>query len=89
MIKSGFFVVDTVHRGKKLLFAYPDQMPEDIFSSTDEPSQKYDNSQNMQEIFMANFFKNMNFCIIFLQFLILNNIKYDSWKNIYKKYIWI
>lgn len=61
MIKSVFFVVDTVLRGKKILYAYPDPDMNDIFENKDE-SQKYENLLNYQEAFLENFMKKVDFC---------------------------
>lgn len=65
MIKAIFFIVDTVHRGKKVVYAYPEQeFHENVFESKEEA--KIDHLQNAQEIFINNFLKNTDFCNFFL-----------------------
>ena len=63
MIKAIFFIADTIHRGKKVVYVYPRQEHQDNnFDSKEET--KFDHLQNLQEIFIGNFLKNKDFCNI-------------------------
>ncbi len=64
MIKAIFFIADTIHRGKKLIYVCPKQEHhESMFDSKEET--KFDHLQNPQDIFINNFLKNTDFCLIF------------------------
>lgn len=85
MIKAIFFIVDTVHRGKKVVYAYPEKFAQETaFFSKEEA--KMDHLHNAQEVFINNFLKNTDFC----EFLFNYEIKFlCSWVNMQQEFFWI